>query len=311
MLTAEKLKTKPRQFISFTGIRIHEFGKMAERAQAGYERFEQKRLGHRKRERKIGAGRHFKHSLENRILMCLVHLRLNLTCSIMSYLFGLDESNICRNTAQMRALLKDELPEPSKIMAAQKKINTVEELFQLYPDLKAIVDGTEQPIERPKDKEKQKTYYSGKKKQHTIKKQVTVNMNGLILDTSPAVEGKRHDHRVFEETETTAKTIPKEVEVLLDSGYQGAQRDHPHRIIHLPQKATKLHPLDEDAKAANRALSQKRVRVEHAIGRMKFFKILSERFRHSLSSYDDIFSVIAGLTNFMRIERMGLIVPAW
>lgn len=309
MLSYEKLKMKPHQFQSFTGIRPNEFDKILERAEAGYDRFEQKRLGGRKRQRKIGAGRKFKHLLAHRILMSLVHLRLNLTDVVIGYLFDLDASNVCRNLSQMRKLLRQHLPEPSKLMAAQKKINSVEELFRLYPDLKVIVDGTEQPIERPKNQDRQKHYYSGKKKRHTVKKQVTVNKDGLILSVSPAVEGKRHDYKVFQDNHTMEELIPKEAEVLLDSGYQGAQKDHPDRTIHLPRKATRLHPLGEEDKASNRALSSERVRVEHAIGRLKFFEILSDRFRHALDSYDEIFSVVAGLVNFMRIERMGLAIP--
>lgn len=311
MLTYERLKMKPHQFQSFTGIRVNEFEKILGRAQADYESFEQKRLGKPRRKRRMGAGRHFKLPLPDRILLCLVDLRLNLTCTVMSYLFDLNESNVSRNVHHIKRLLKEGLPEPMKLMAAQKKINSVEELFRLYPDLKAIVDGTEQPIERPKDPEKQKTYYSGKKKRHTIKKQVTVNLEGLILDAPPAVEGKRHDYKVFQETETLSERIPKEVGVLLDSGYQGAGEGQAEGRVLLPKKATKLHPLSQEEKASNRMLSQLRVKVEHAIGRLKRFKILSERFRHPLDSYDDIFSVIAGLVNFMRIERLGLTIPGW
>jgi len=311
MLTYERLKMKPRQFQSFTGIRVNEFEKILGKAQADYGSFEQKRLGARERKRRRGAGRHFKLLLQDRILMCLVHLRLNLTCTVMSYLFDLNESNVSRNIDHIKGLLKDELPEPAKLMAAQKKINSVEELFRLYPGLKVIVDGTEQPIERPKNPEKQKTYYSGKKKRHTIKKQVTVNLEGLILDAPPAVEGKRHDYKVFQETETLGERIPKEVGVLLDSGYQGAGRGQEEGKVHLPKKATNLHPLSQEEKESNRKLSQLRIKVEHAIGRLKHFKILSERFRHPLDSYDDIFSVIAGLVNFMRIERLGLTIPGW
>ena len=57
MLTYEKLMLKPRQFQSFTVIRTEEFQKMLENAEGSYQRFEQKRLGTRKRQRKIGAGR--------------------------------------------------------------------------------------------------------------------------------------------------------------------------------------------------------------------------------------------------------------
>jgi len=43
MLTHERLKMKPHQFQSFTGIRVNEFDKILGRAQADYESFEQKK----------------------------------------------------------------------------------------------------------------------------------------------------------------------------------------------------------------------------------------------------------------------------
>lgn len=309
MLIYEKLKRKPRHFQSFTGMPVHAFEKMFAGLEDAHDQFEQKRLGSRRRQRAIGAGRDFKHDLATRVMMCLIHLRLNLTVAVMGYLFDLDQANISRNLSQMRRFLNRHLPEPSRMKTVRKKINSLEELYRLYPDLKAIVDGTEQPIQRPKDPEKQKTYYSGKKKRHTIKKQIVANQEGLILDISPAVEGKRHDFKLFEDHETLSQVIPKEVEVLADSGYQGAEKLAPDRKISLPVKATKLHPLTEAEKDANRALSKVRVRIEHVIGCLKRFRILSDRFRHRLDSYDEIFSAVAGLVNFMSMQRLGLVIP--
>lgn len=309
MLTCGKLKKKPHQFQSFTGIPVNEFDQMFAELKDTHEQFEQRRLGGHPRQRAVGAGRSFKHDLATRVLMCLVHLRLNLTVAVMGYLFDLDQANISRNLVQMRGFLNRHLPKSPRIKAVQGKINSLEELYRLYPDLKAIVDGTEQPIQKPQDSEKQKSYYSGKKKRHTIKKQIVVNRDGLILDTSPAVEGRRHDFKLFEDHQTLSQVIPKEVEVLADSGYQGAGKLYPDRKIRLPKKASKLHPLTEEQKAWNRALSSLRVRVEHVLGRLKCFKILSDRFRHRLGSYDEIFDTVAGLVNFMRIQRLGLIIP--
>ncbi len=46
-----------------------------------------------------------------------------------------------------------------------RKIKSFEELFEIFPGAKDIfIDGTETPIQRPKDEEKQKESYSGKKK---------------------------------------------------------------------------------------------------------------------------------------------------
>lgn len=309
MVTCQKLQRKPHQFQSFTGMTPDEFEKMFAGLEDKHEKFEQKRLGKRQRQRAIGAGRVFKHDLATRVLMCLVHLRLNLTTVVMGYLFNLDPANISRNITQMRSFLKRQLPEPARIGRRGKKINSLEELYRIYPDLEAIVDGTEQPIQRPQDSEKQKSHYSGKKKRHTVKKQIVVNRQGLIVDVSPAAEGKRHDFRLFKDHQTLKEVIPKEVRVLADSGYQGADKEGEGRDIRLPDKATKLRPLTEAQKAANRALSKVRVRVEHALGRLKCFRILSDRFRHRLSSYDEIFDTVAGLVNFKRIHKLGLAMP--
>ena len=43
----------------------------------------------------------------------------------------------------------------------ERKISTMEELLEVFPDVRDIlIDGTERPIQRPKDNEKQKENYS-------------------------------------------------------------------------------------------------------------------------------------------------------
>ena len=54
---------------------------------------------------------------------------------------------------------------------------------QFFPELIAMIHGTEQSIPRPKDKRKRKTHYSGKNKKHTIKNQITINLDGIIIYT--------------------------------------------------------------------------------------------------------------------------------
>src|SRR5207249_7657487 len=54
-------------------------------------------------------------------------------------------------------------------------------------------DGTERRIPRPKDADEQKSYYSGKKKGHTVKNVLLVNAVLLILFLSDTCEGSAHD----------------------------------------------------------------------------------------------------------------------
>ncbi|VUT24319.1 MAG: hypothetical protein MASP_00449 [Candidatus Methanolliviera sp. GoM_asphalt] len=45
--------------------------------------------------------------------------------------------------------------------------------------------------------------------------------------------------------------------------------------------------------------------VEHAIGRMKKFKIMGSIFRNRLKRYDDMTSIVSGLINFRAMMSSG------
>jgi hypothetical protein len=66
----------------------------------------------------------------------------------------------------------------------------------------------------------------------------------------------------------------------------------------LPKKKTKKKPLTAEEQAANREISSKRVCNEHAIGFIKRFKILSERYRNRRKRFGLRFNLIAGICNF-------------
>jgi hypothetical protein len=78
-------------------------------------------------------------------------------------------------------LVSEVLPLPRKEHDKVRRLETVDEIEALFPGFKAFLDATEQEIPRPKAKRKRKTHYSGKKKKHTVKTQITVNQNGLIV----------------------------------------------------------------------------------------------------------------------------------
>ena len=62
-----------------------------------------------------------------------------------------------------------------------------------------VIDGTERPINRPKDKDKQKRYYSGKQKGHKVKNNVITVRGGKVVYLSGTAEGKRHDKKIADE----------------------------------------------------------------------------------------------------------------
>ena len=62
-------------------------------------------------------------------------------------------------------------------------------------------DGTERPIQRPKDVEAQKAYYSGKKKQHTVKNNLLITADSKVVLLTPSYEGRIHDKRIADRTD--------------------------------------------------------------------------------------------------------------
>jgi len=105
--------------------------------------------------------------------------------------------------------------------------------------------------------------------------------------------GKRHDFRLYKESKTH---IHPETLVETDTGYVGIKKIHANSL--LPKKKTKKKPLTAEDKASNRKISSERASNEHAIGFIKRFKILSERYRNRRKRFGLRFNLIAGICNF-------------
>ena len=107
--------------------------------------------------------------------------------------------------------------------------------------------------------------------------------------------GKRHDFRLFGESKTN---IHKDIQAETDTGYQGIAKIHANSV--LPKKRTKKTPLTKEEQRRNREISSQRIINEHAIGFIKRFKILSERYRNRRRRFGLRFNLIAGICNFDR-----------
>lgn len=302
MLTYSKLAKKSKQFRSFTGLEVEEFNSLYEIAEREYPEMEKRRLERKNRKRAIGAGRPFKNELKERVLMLLIYYRLYVTCALTGYLFDLHESNVWRDIRQLETLVKRCIPLPKKVHKRTRKIGTIEELLEYYPEFKAILDATEQEIPRPKNKRRRKSHYSGKKKRHTVKTQIVVNRKGLVVHKSRHFRGREHDYGVFKKCHPK---IPPDVELEGDSGYQGIQDDFPEIRSSIPVKKPRGRELSRQDRRHNRKLGRSRVVVEHVLARAKKFGIMGEEFRNRLGHYDDMTDIVFGLLNFREMLREG------
>jgi hypothetical protein len=301
MLTYEKLSRTPGLFRTFTGLTCEEFDRIYTQLEQKYSKHEQKRLGRKNRKRAIGAGRPYKLPLKERVLMLLFYYRLYTNLALAGFLFDLNLSNVSRNIAMIEPLIKTCIPIPEKITKQTRRIHDLDELLKLYPEMKAFIDTTEQEIPRPKNKRRRKNYYSGKKKKHTVKTQIMVNKKGLILHKTEHRNGKTHDYELFKKT--GPPPAPPDVEIGVDKGYQGIEKDYPHLKVKIPVKKKKNQELSKQDKRWNKKLSKERVIVEHTFRRMKKFRIMGEEFRNRLKRYDRMTSIVCGLVNFTLLNH--------
>jgi DDE superfamily endonuclease/Helix-turn-helix of DDE superfamily endonuclease len=200
-----------------------------------YTKHEIKRLSKGKdRKRDIGAeGRPFKLDVKDRCIMLLVYYRLYITYTLGSFLFDLDQSNICRDIQKIESLVRQCLPIPQKIYNITKRLKTPDEVEKYFPGFLAFIDSTEHQIPRPKNNRKRKAYYSGKKKRHTVKTQIMVNNRGFIIHKSAKKKGKRHDYDIYKENHPAT---PKQVVNVFDLGYLGIEKDFPEQLSSLPNR---------------------------------------------------------------------------
>ena len=137
------------------------------------------------------------------------------------------------------------------------------------------------------------------KKSHTAKALIISSSDRYIHFVSHAYAGKEHDYSILKAVFPPEHAWFENLTVRLDLGYKGFDKDYRCKKLHLPHRKPRLAELTDEQRAENKELAKERIRVEHSIGGMKRYRILSDRLRvHDFELYDDILLVCAGLWNF-------------
>jgi hypothetical protein len=181
MLNYSALSKNPSHFRNFSGLEVSEFNTLNNQITTRYPAFEEKRLQRNDRKRAVGAGHPFVLSLTDRLLMLLIYYHMYPSSTLLGYLFGLSQTSVLKSIKKLEPLVSEALPLPKKEYDKVRRLQSIDEIEAMFPGFKAFLDATEQEIPRPKAKRKRRTHYSGKKKRHTVKTQLTVNKQGLII----------------------------------------------------------------------------------------------------------------------------------
>jgi hypothetical protein len=294
MLNIERILNQDRLVRAMTGLNRQAFYNLLPTFAAEYTQAEEKRQ--RERQRAIGGGAKAKlATAEAKLFYILLYFKCYPTFDLAGVMFDLDRAQTHRWMHRLQPILEAALA--TKMVLPVRKLNSIEEFIERFPEVKEVmIDGTERPIQRPDEPERQKQNYSGKKKRHTRKHLAAVAPNKEVLVLTIAREGKLHDKRFHDEDDIIG-SIPDEIPVLVDSGFQGVQKQYVN--IELPHKKPKGGELTPLQKEENKNLSSQRVVCENAFAGVKRYNAVTVIYRNRVTDFDDRLMLTAcGLWNF-------------
>ena len=221
MIKYSQLKEKPKRFLAVTGLTVAEFQQLLsvfkDKLAALYPP-ELTKNG-KPRQRRTGAGSKGKlQTDEDKLLFILSYQKTYPIQEMLGLQFGISQPQANYWVHLLLPILKQALAEmgltPERDGEAVVDSSLVAEA---EPDF--LIDGTERRRQRPKDAQKQREHYSGKKKSHTDKNLLLVSSHTKkVLYLSPTVTGKTHDKRVVDDHPIS---YPKCSTLGKDSGFQG------------------------------------------------------------------------------------------
>jgi hypothetical protein len=254
------------------------------------------------RQRAVGGGKkgHLK-TTEDKLFFILFYMKTYPTFDVLAFFSNKGRGRSCEAVHLYLAILEKTLGK--KIRLPERKITSVEEFLEKFPEVKDVfVDGTERRMQHPKKPKRNKRQYSGKKKGHTRKNIILADERKRILLVSPTKPGRRHDKNCVDRILLT-EHIPACVALWGDSGFQGIHHKHQNTIV--SKRGRKDRPLTEEEKQENHIISSFRVVVEHAIGGMKRYRVMTDTLRNKIGMFDDRIAVVtAGLWNYRLLYNI-------
>ena len=292
----DRLRQHPSVFRSLTGVTVGVFEALAADVLPALDDAEFARRDRPDRERVVGAGHPFALGPADQLLLTVVWLRVYPTHAVLAYLFGVSESAARRNLGRVLPVLaaagKDTMRMPDPGKHARRNLPA---LLKDTPALAVLVDTFEQPTYRPK--RRQRAYYSGKKKRHTLKSQLAVDEEtGRVVHVPPSAPGPTADLNLLKRSRLLG-CLPKGVGLIGDKAYIGAAGIRPGVACATPRRKPRKKPYPPADRRYNRAVSRRRIGVEHTIRRLRVFQALTQVNRHGRTKHEHRVRAVAGLVN--------------
>lgn len=171
MLKYEEIKRNAKRFLALTGLTVKEFEAILPAFERVYERSypANKTVEGKPRKRKVGAGRSSElEGYEQKLLLVLVYQKSYPLQELLGAAFDLSQPQVNHWLHRLLPILRDALDEMG-VLPERKGKNFPQHEKAKGSSKELIIDGVDRRRQRPKEKEKQKLHYSGKKKSTAIK----------------------------------------------------------------------------------------------------------------------------------------------
>lgn len=121
-----------------------------------------------------------------------------------------------------------------------------------------------------------------------------VSEAGRVVFLSGTYAGSKHDKTIVDEE---GWIFPAGITLHQDLGFKGHTPWGVH--VQMPERKPRTRELTDEQKSSNKQKASVRVKVEHAIGRVKIYRVLKDRIRMYKQGIKDLVMELGcGLNNF-------------
>ncbi len=227
MNTFDYIQKYPSRAKQVLGISYEQFTDLVNCAKQYHEEEQFKLEQSKVRIHRPGGGRKEILSIPEQVCLCVFYLRQIPTFEVLGMIFNISKTTANDIFHYWRQILRNILPS-SLLEQVEDKEGDLMIVQEILTNYKLLVDSLEQPIDRPSDNKTQKKFFSGKKRQHTMKSQMVSLPKGKdIIDMKVGFPGPTADINLYREQQNN---FSNDQEFEGDKAYQGGQNiTTPHK----------------------------------------------------------------------------------
>ncbi|XP_064479283.1 uncharacterized protein LOC135392506 [Ornithodoros turicata] len=246
------------------------------------------------------AGRPQKVSVENRLFLVLVKLRLGVFHRHLGHLFGVSVSTVSRIFSTWVDFIYLQLGQLPLCLSRQAVDESMPLAFQdMYPSTRVILDATEIKCDVPTSFVTQSGLYSHYKSAHTFKGLVGISPNGTVTFVSELFTGSTSDRECV--LKSGFLRLPFDVgdSIMADKGFRIADLLHSKGVaLNIPPFLVRDQFTPEEVQETQN-IAALRIHVERRIQRIKGYHVFDRPIPISLVPLaNQMWTICTILTNF-------------